>query len=157
MLWVTVYFHRSSGILVQLTGNGKVPAHLGKLFDNVSKTGIYRTLVSSFSNGTGYNTTTDNSESIMEKALVILSGGQDSTTCLFWAIKEYGQSNVATITFDYGQRHRIELESAKKVAAIAGVPNQLLPINTFAALGGTALTASDVEVSKDLTSTQPFG
>ena len=86
----------------------------------------------------------------MSNALVILSGGQDSTTCLFWAIREYGQGNVETITFDYGQRHRIELDSAKKVAEIAGVPNKLLPIDTFSALGGSALTAGDIGVSKEL-------
>ncbi|GHD71987.1 7-cyano-7-deazaguanine synthase QueC [Vogesella fluminis] len=74
------------------------------------------------------------------KALVVLSGGQDSTTCLFWALREFGAANVEAVTFDYGQRHRIELDSARKVAAMAGVRQTLLPIDTFAAIGGNALT-----------------
>jgi 7-cyano-7-deazaguanine synthase len=89
-------------------------------------------------------------ESGMKKALVVLSGGQDSTTCLYWAIREFGQANVETITFDYGQRHRVELECASKIAADAGVPNTLLPINTFAAIGGNALTDEAIDVESDL-------
>ena len=88
------------------------------------------------------------------RALVVLSGGQDSTTCLYWAIDRYGAANVDTLTFDYGQRHRIELECAQRVATHAGVSNTLLPIDTFAALGGDALTDSDIDVQSDVDTTE---
>ena len=81
------------------------------------------------------------------KGLVVLSGGQDSTTCLYWAIERFGRDSVSTITFDYGQRHRIELECAANVAAHAGVSNECLPIDTFNALGGNALTDNGIEVT----------
>lgn len=83
-----------------------------------------------------------------DKALVILSGGQDSTTCLYWAIDRYGPDQVETLTFDYGQRHLIELECAAAIARFAGVPNLILPIDTFAALGGNALTDEEIEIQK---------
>ncbi len=55
----------------------------------------------------------------MSKALIVLSGGQDSTTCLFWAKQKFEELHA--ITFDYGQRHKLELVSAAKVAELAGV------------------------------------
>lgn len=52
-------------------------------------------------------------------ALVVFSGGQDSTTCLAWAMKQFDE--VHAITFQYGQRHAVEIESADKIARAAGV------------------------------------
>lgn len=85
-----------------------------------------------------------------DKALVVLSGGQDSTTCLYWAIDRFGADNVSSLTFDYGQRHRIELNAAREVAEFAAVPNVILPIDTFAALGGDALTDTDIVVGRNV-------
>ena len=48
-----------------------------------------------------------------KKALVIFSGGQDSTTCLFQVIAEFGKENVEVVTFQYGQRHAMELEKGR--------------------------------------------
>ena len=89
----------------------------------------------------------------MEKSLVVLSGGQDSTTCLYWALNRFGRNNVETVTFDYGQRHNVELECAAKVAEIAEVPHLLLPIDTFTALGGNALIDEKVGVQNQLDAT----
>ena len=74
-------------------------------------------------------------------AIVVLSGGQDSTTCLFWTIKNF--DSVETVTFDYAQRHRIELEAAQKIAKLAGVKNTILPIDAFGILGGNSLTGKE--------------
>lgn len=83
------------------------------------------------------------------KALVVLSGGQDSTTCLYLAIAKYGVDNVHCITFDYGQKHSIEIEAAKKVARFAGIPEERheilsLPIGILA--GSSPLTNPSVEL-----------
>lgn len=55
------------------------------------------------------------------KALVLSSGGIDSTTCLALAVKEHGKENVSTVIIHYGQRHEREVESAIKVAEYYGV------------------------------------
>jgi 7-cyano-7-deazaguanine synthase len=75
-----------------------------------------------------------------EKALIVFSGGLDSTTCLFWAIKKFGRKNVSAITFDYGQRHCTELTSARRIAQLCRVPLIVSRIRTFRELGGNSLT-----------------
>jgi 7-cyano-7-deazaguanine synthase len=72
--------------------------------------------------------------------LVVLSGGQDSVTCLAWAKTQFDV--VFAITFDYGQRHRIELEAATTIARLAGVrEHRIIPLNSLSALGGSAMLA----------------
>jgi 7-cyano-7-deazaguanine synthase len=68
-------------------------------------------------------------------ALVILSGGQDSTTCLYWALQNFGA--VHAISFDYGQSHLVELAAAQQVAAMAGVRSHEL-VMLGGALRGTS-------------------
>lgn len=60
------------------------------------------------------------------KAIVLLSGGQDSTTCLHWALKEF--EGITAIGFDYGQRHRVELDYARSNAEDAGVAFRVMDV-----------------------------
>ncbi len=80
-----------------------------------------------------------------KKAVVLLSGGLDSATCLALA-KRDGFACVA-LSFAYGQRHRFELEAARAVAAAAGVTDHRVVSLDLRAIGGSALTA-DVAVPK---------
>jgi 7-cyano-7-deazaguanine synthase len=72
-------------------------------------------------------------------AVVLLSGGLDSTTCLAWA-RAQGFS-CATLAVDYGQRHRIELDAAARVAAALGSREHRVVRVDLSAIGGSALTA----------------
>ena len=82
-------------------------------------------------------------------AVIVFSGGQDSTTCLHWAMQRFGRDKILAVTFDYGQRHRIELDCAAAIARDAGVQHTVLPIDTFNALGGNALTAAGIDVQPE--------
>lgn len=81
----------------------------------------------------------------MKKALVVFSGGQDSTTCLGWAKNRFDY--VETITYDYGQKHKIEIIQAEKIAKILNVPNTLLNISAFTQLNDSALINSELDIS----------
>ncbi len=79
------------------------------------------------------------------KALVLLSGGQDSTTALFWAKKRFG--SVEAVSFDYGQRHRVELKSAAGIAKMAGVEQTVIKISEYKAIQNSALLDPEVPTS----------
>lgn len=82
------------------------------------------------------------------KAIVIFSGGQDSTTCLFQAIAEYGKENVETMTFQYGQRHSIELEKAKWIAQDLGVKQTFIDTSVIKAITHNALMDENVHIEQ---------
>jgi len=65
------------------------------------------------------------------KALVLNSGGIDSTTCVGLAIEKYGETNVATVSVNYGQKHRKELMCAKTIAEYYGVPHYELDLSNI--------------------------
>ena len=68
---------------------------------------------------------------IEEKALVLCSGGVDSTTLLAMAVSRYGAKNVYALSISYGQRHNKEIESAKTVAAHYGVEQRFLDLGAI--------------------------
>lgn len=76
--------------------------------------------------------------------LVVLSGGMDSATALYWALAR--TRDVKAISFDYGQRHRTELDYAAKLAAHADVPHQIFPVGISALAPTSSLTNPDIEV-----------
>ncbi|MBR3458599.1 MAG: 7-cyano-7-deazaguanine synthase QueC [Selenomonadaceae bacterium] len=80
----------------------------------------------------------------LEKAVVLLSGGLDSTICMAVACSQ--GYDVYPISFDYHQRHHIELESAKKVAGFYHVKKHLIIETNMEAIGGSALTDRNIDV-----------
>jgi 7-cyano-7-deazaguanine synthase len=82
-----------------------------------------------------------------DRALVLLSGGQDSATCLAWALRRFGY--VEAVSFDYGQRHRVALHAAADIARAAGVMQIVVPCaDAFAAIAcGSALLVDGVPVN----------
>ena len=86
-----------------------------------------------------------------ENALVVFSGGQDSTTCLFWAKKMFKE--VSALTFIYGQKHIQEVEAARHIAEIAGVKWDVMDVSFISKLGRNSLTDSSIEMDTE----QPVG
>lgn len=79
-----------------------------------------------------------------EKAIIVFSGGQDSTTCLFWAKERFKE--VEAVTFDYGQRHSLEIECAKEITKELGVKHHILDMSLLNQLAPNALTRGDIQV-----------
>jgi 7-cyano-7-deazaguanine synthase len=80
-----------------------------------------------------------------DSAVVLFSGGQDSTTCLFWALQHFEE--VRALGFDYGQKHDVEVEQARLIAEKAGVPFDLIDME--GTLEGSALTEHEKDVSAE--------
>lgn len=81
-----------------------------------------------------------------DSAMVCLSGGQDSTTCLYWAKRKF--AHVEAVCFSYGQKHSLEIEIARKIAAGANVPFQLLDVSLISQLS-TGCSLTDTSITMD--------
>lgn len=79
--------------------------------------------------------------------MVVFSGGQDSTTCLFWAKKHFKE--VRALSFLYGQKHQKEVELARGIAARANVPFDVMDVSFIGTLGRNSLTDAAMEMDKE--------
>ena len=77
----------------------------------------------------------------MSKAVVLFSGGQDSTTCLFWARQQFDE--VFALSLFYGQRHATEIDAASSIVRMAGVQWQQIDLGALGSIGGSALVDHD--------------
>ena len=83
------------------------------------------------------------------KAVVVLSGGQDSATCLALAVKKHGADRVAAITFEYGQRHSLETKYAKRLAKRFGIVlHKVVKMDFYRHLTSNALMSKDAPIEK---------
>lgn len=83
------------------------------------------------------------------KAVVVLSGGQDSATCLALAVKKYGADEVAAITFGYGQRHAIETKYARRLAKRFGIAaHKVVTFGFYRDLTTNALLDPTMKISR---------
>lgn len=84
------------------------------------------------------------------KALVLFSGGIDSTTCLAIAVDKYGADQILALSVSYGQRHSKELEAARRIAQYYGVAHRELDLAAiFEGSDCSLLTGSDKEIPKE--------
>src|SRR5512138_422289 len=81
----------------------------------------------------------------LNSCVVLFSGGIDSTTALAWALRRYDK--VRALTFDYGQRHRVEIAMSRRAARRIGVPQTVLKVD-LRQIGGSALTDARVPLPR---------
>jgi 7-cyano-7-deazaguanine synthase len=80
------------------------------------------------------------------RCVIVFSGGQDSTTLLFWAKKKFEE--VIALSFNYGQKHDLELQCAQDICKKHGVEHHILDMGLLSQLAPNALTRTDIEVDK---------
>ncbi len=85
-------------------------------------------------------------DSLNKKAVVVHSGGMDSSLCLALAIEQFGASNVLSLSFTYGQRHSNELDQAKKICDHWKVDHHILNIDCLSKITSSALTDSSKKI-----------
>lgn len=91
----------------------------------------------------------------MKKALVVFSGGQDSTTCLYWSLRHFDE--VRALSFRYGQRHTAEVEVARQLAEEAGVPWECMDISFISQLSpACSLTNFDLDIEEEKREGSPY-
>jgi 7-cyano-7-deazaguanine synthase len=93
--------------------------------------------------------------SVSDQALVIFSGGQDSTTCLLQAIARFGANHVQAISFVYGQRHAIELDCAKQIAQELGVKQIFIDLSLVGQITHNALMDDQATIEESEDGTPP--
>ena len=82
-----------------------------------------------------------------ESALVVFSGGQDSTTCLFWAKRNF--KKVYALSFLYGQKHEKEVELAREIARKAEVEFDVMDVSFIGSLGHNSLTDTSMVMDQE--------
>lgn len=88
-----------------------------------------------------------------KRALVLLSGGQDSTTCLYWAKEQFAQ--VVALIFDYGQRHAVEIACAEKIARNAGVNSRRIDIDGLLSHSALVQPIENINAQHELNTALP--
>src|SRR5690554_5497934 len=83
-----------------------------------------------------------------QNSIVLFSGGQDSTTCLYWAKREF--KNVLALCYSYGQRHMEEIENARRLANIAGVEFSLIDTSVISKLAPNSLTNKEIIMDREV-------
>ncbi len=82
-----------------------------------------------------------------DKALVLLSGGQDSTTCLYWAKKYFDE--VHAVAFSYGQKHELEVKIARNIAEKANIHFSVIDVDSLKTITHNALTDKSIPMDEE--------